>query len=129
MEEGRLILCDTNILIEIYRNNASIISEVGKIGELNVALSVISAGELLYGAMNRKELASIRKDLAKVSLLKIDNQVCEVFLQLMTDYSLSHHLDVPDGLIAATAIRNDVELFTLNKKHFQFIKGLRLYSL
>ncbi len=73
MEEGRLILCDTNILIEIYRNNASIISEVGKIGELNVALSVISAGELLYGAMNRKELASIRKDLAKVSLLKIDN--------------------------------------------------------
>ncbi len=47
----------------------------------------------------------------------------------MTDYSLSHHLDVPDGLIAATAIRNDVELFTLNKKHFQFIKGLRLYSL
>lgn len=129
MEEGRLILCDTNILIEIYRNNASIISEVGKIGELNVALSVISAGELLYGAMNRKELASIRKDLAKVSLLKIDNQVCEVFLQLMTDYSLSHHLDVPDGLIAATAIRNNVELFTLNKKHFQFIKGLRLYSL
>lgn len=129
MEEGRLILCDTNILIEIYRNNASIISEVGKIGELNVALSVISAGELLYGAMNRKELASIRKDLAKVSLLKIDNQVCEVFLQLMTDYSLSHHLDVPDGLIAATAIRYDVELFTLNKKHFQFIKGLRLYSL
>ncbi|WP_198555261.1 type II toxin-antitoxin system VapC family toxin [Siphonobacter sp. SORGH_AS_0500] len=129
MEEGRLILCDTNILIEIYRNNASIISEVGKIGELNVALSVISAGELLYGAMNRKELASIRKDLAKVSLLKIDSQVCEIFLQLMADYSLSHHLDVPDGLIAATAIRNDVELFTLNKKHFQFIQGLRLYSL
>ncbi len=31
------------------------------------------------------------------------------------------------GFIAATALACDVELFTLNKKDFRFIEGLKLY--
>lgn len=42
--------------------------------------------------------------------------------------ALSHRLAIPDGFIAATAIENDVELFTLNKKDFRFIEGLKLYQ-
>jgi len=41
---------------------------------------------------------------------------------------LSHRLAVPDGFNAATAIENNVELFTLNKKDFKFIEGSRLYK-
>ncbi len=46
----------------------------------------------------------------------------------MSDYSLSHNLIVPDGLIASTSLVHDLSLFTLNKKDFKFISGLDLYE-
>lgn len=45
----------------------------------------------------------------------------------MADFSLSHNLTLPDAFIAATAIFHDIPLYTLNKKDFRFIPGLRLY--
>ena len=47
----------------------------------------------------------------------------------MANYSLSHKLTIPDALIAATALVNDLELYTLNIKDFRFIENLRLYRL
>ena len=47
----------------------------------------------------------------------------------MANYSLSHKLTIPDALIAATALANDLELYTLNIKDFRFIENLRLYHL
>ena len=47
----------------------------------------------------------------------------------MTDYSLSHKLTIPDALIAATAITQDLELYTLNIKDFRFIKDLKTYQM
>jgi tRNA(fMet)-specific endonuclease VapC len=35
---------------------------------------------------------------------------------------------VPDALIAATAISNQVALFTLNKKDFDFLDGIKFYK-
>lgn len=47
---------------------------------------------------------------------------------MISTYALSHRLSVPDCFIASTAIACDVELFTLNKKDFRFIEGLKLYN-
>jgi len=41
---------------------------------------------------------------------------------------LSHKLALPDGFIAATALANDIELYTLNLKDYRFIEGLKLYK-
>jgi tRNA(fMet)-specific endonuclease VapC len=48
--------------------------------------------------------------------------------QLMTDYSLSHKLSLPDGLIAATSLIENINLYTLNLKDFKYIKGIKLYD-
>ncbi len=122
-----MILCDTDILIELYRNNEQIITELKKIGEENIAISIITAGELFYGALNKGELKQIEKDIKSLDLRFIDEEVCKVFYNLMLEYSLSHKLGIPDAFIASTAIVNDLELLTLNVKHFKFIKGLKLY--
>lgn len=45
----------------------------------------------------------------------------------MGKYVLSHKLALADGFIAATALAQDVELYTLNIKDFRFIDGLKLY--
>lgn len=124
-----MILCDTDIIIELYRNNEQIITELKKIGEENIAISVITVGELFFGAFNKSELKQIEKDIKCLDLKFVDEEISKVFYNLMLDYSLSHKLGIPDAFIASTAIVNDLELFTLNVKHFKFIKGLKLYQI
>jgi predicted nucleic acid-binding protein len=47
----------------------------------------------------------------------------------MVRYSLSHKASIPVMLIAATAIANNIELYTLNTKDFKFIPELSLYPI
>lgn len=57
-----MILVDTNILIEIYKNNSTIIDTVIEIGQDNVLVSDVSCAELYSGARNKRELQLISKD-------------------------------------------------------------------
>ncbi len=123
-----MILCDTNILIEFYKNNSAIISELRKIGQTNIAVSVVTSGELIYGAINKRELNQILKDLSHLNLLEINSSICQTFLQLMQQYSLSHNLTLPDAIIAATAIYHNIPLFTMNLKDFRYIDGLQIHT-
>jgi len=122
-----MILCDTDVIIEFYKNNPAIISDLKKIGQEKIAISTITAGELIYGALNKKELNRIKKDIDNLNVIDIDKNICEVFLEVMSKYSLSHNLTLPDGFIASSALAHDLELFTLNLRDFQFINKLKLY--
>lgn len=128
MEQAKIVLCDTDVIIGFYRNNPGVISELKKIGQQNIAVSTITAGELIYGALNKNELSQIKKDLDNLVLFDIDKKTCDIFLELLSRYALSHKLSVPDGFIAATALANDIELYTLNLKDYKFINGLNLYN-
>jgi predicted nucleic acid-binding protein len=127
MEQAKIVLCDTDVMIEFYRGNPEIVTELKKIGQQNIAISYITAGELIYGAFNKRELAKLKKDIKHLVLLDIDSKACGIFINLISTYALSHRLAVPDGFIAATAMACEVELFTLNKRDFRFIEGLKLY--
>ena len=123
-----MLICDTNIFIEIYRCNVAVCAELEKIGHGNIAVSDITRGELFYGAINKVELKLIRNDLDNVTVLHINEKISEMAVNLVAKYCLSHTLDIEDALIAATAIYHDIELFTLNVKDFKFIPELRLYN-
>ena len=122
-----MILCDTNILVEFYKNDLAVINELRNIGTDQLAISVITQAELYYGAINKAELSQIQKHLNLLNTLPIDQPVSTQFIQLMAQYSLSHKLTIPDALIAATALVYDISLYTLNIKDFRFIEGLNLY--
>jgi tRNA(fMet)-specific endonuclease VapC len=128
MEQTKIVLCDTDVMIEFYRGNPEVIAELREIGQENIALSYITVGELIFGAFNKRDLTKLKRSIEHLILLDIDNKTCTKFVNLISAYALSHRLAVPDGFIAATAIEYDVELFTLNKKDFRFIEGLRLYQ-
>jgi tRNA(fMet)-specific endonuclease VapC len=123
-----MILCDTNVLIEFYKGNPAIVAELKQIGVAQLAISVIAQAELYYGALNKAELLRIQKHLNLLHNLPIDPQISDRFIELMVQYSLSHKLAIPDALIAATALVNDLELYTLNIKDFRFIENLKLYQ-
>jgi len=127
VENSKLVLCDTDIIIEFYKDNQVISEALQQIKVENIAISSITAAELIYGALNKKELKQICKDIDSLKVISINQVINLKFIELMKKYSLSHKLKIPDSLIAATAIENNIKLFTLNKKDFTFIDGLELY--
>jgi tRNA(fMet)-specific endonuclease VapC len=126
MARQKMVICDTNILIEYFKNNHEVIHSMESFGINNAAISHITAAELYFGALNKAELGKIKKVVEKFIVLPLNDEISERFSEIMFDYSLSNKIGIPDALIASTAIIHDAELYTLNKKDFAFIKGLRL---
>ncbi|MFN0202936.1 MAG: type II toxin-antitoxin system VapC family toxin [Bacteroidia bacterium] len=129
MGKKQLVLCDTNILIRILRDkNEKVMKQIEMIGEENIALSVISLCELYYGALNKRELKQMKNALQGMKVLHIDEESSTLFADLMLNYSISHRLKIPDAMIAAIAITNQVLFYTENVKDFDFIPEMQLYK-
>jgi tRNA(fMet)-specific endonuclease VapC len=79
-----MILCDTNVLIEFYKGNSTIVQELRQIGVAKLAISVIAQAELYYGALNKAELLRIQKHLNLLHNLPIDPQVSNQFQAIST---------------------------------------------
>ena len=123
-----MILCDTNILIEFYKGNSNIVSELRTIGQRQLAVSTITQAELYFGAINKDELKKIKHHISLLEIIPVGNDISRKFITLMEKYSLSHKPSIPDSLIAATAIIHQLELYTLNTKDFRFISELTMYK-
>ncbi len=123
-----MILCDTNILIEFYRGNPTILDVLHEVGVPDLAISVITAGELFFGAQDKRELRKIQNHLALLHQISLDAEISASFLGLLENFALSHKLSVPDALIAATAICHNLPLYTLNTRDFHFLPDLQLYQ-
>jgi len=121
-----MMLIDTCIVIEVYRNNLSIIERLKSIGQSELSISDITCAELYFGARNKKELTAIARDIKKLEVIHIDSTVSKKAVELISKYALSHKLAIPDALIAATSICSGLPLLTLNKKDFVFIQGIKL---
>jgi len=118
-------LLDTNILIEILKGNQRTITELNMLNS-SYAVSIISYMELIYGAFNSAEVKKIEKFLSNFEVIDVNKEVSQRALELIKKYAKSHTLDIPDALIAATAIVKSYNLFTYNKKDFKYIKSLQL---
>ena len=123
-----MILCDTNIFIEVFRNNAKIEKILCDIGVDNIVVTDVIKAELFFGALNKRELQAIEKLLNDFISLNIQHKISKMAVDFVKNYCLSHKMNFPDALIAATAIYYDIELFTLNIKHFKYIPNIKLYQ-
>ena len=120
-----MIILDTNVLIEILKNNADTISKLSELqGPLYV--STITSMELFYGARDKQEVKMLGRFLDKFEQVPMDESISFRALELVREYAKSHTLDIPDSLIAASAIMNQATLFTYNTKDFRFIPELEL---
>jgi predicted nucleic acid-binding protein len=91
-----------------------------------MAITTIVAMELYRGALNSKELRVIKKEITGFTIIDVNESTSQVALKLSERFALSHQMDIPDTLIAATALVYDLELRTYNLKDFGFIPGIKV---
>ena len=123
-----MVLCDSNILIDFFKNQAETVNEIRQIVPRNVLLSEITIMELMVGARNRADLLDINKKLKFYARIGISKEVSNRAVELIEQFGLSHGLKIPDALIGSTALEHDLELFTYNLKDFVFLPGIKLYK-
>jgi predicted nucleic acid-binding protein len=123
--KAKLILCDTNIIIEAFRGNPEILTELDLIGYPNLYISDITIAEIYFG-MKRKEARKTRELLNKFSQISIDQNISSKMLSLL--YQFKDRAGIPDSIITATALLGGFSLYTLNKIDFDFVKGLKFYN-
>ncbi len=121
-----MVIIDTNILIEISRNNKAVIKKCEEIKSENICITPVSVAEFINGTGNKATYKKAEKLLAGFLVLEFDKGVSELFLANYKKYWLSHHPSIPDMLIAAMALHYKLPLYTLNTKDFRYIKGLKL---
>jgi tRNA(fMet)-specific endonuclease VapC len=119
------IVLDTNILIEVLKGNQNITQKL-ETSSFTLCISSITVMELYFGALNKQELFRLKKFIELFEVIEINENISAISTELIFEYSKSHNLAIPDSLIAATAINENIKLYTLNLKDFKFIDGLSL---
>ena len=123
-----MILCDTNIIIEVLKGKQKTIELVEKIGINQLTISSITEMELYFGSFNKTEMRLIQKYIRLLPIVHINNEISIKAVELIEKFATSHKLTIPDALIAATVINENYTLLTMNIKDFKFIPGLKLYE-
>ena len=122
------VLCDTNVLIYAFNGHQSTINQMEVIGFENILLSSITVMELLQGMGNKAELVQMKKKIRYYDVIQFDEKISEKSIELIEHFKLSHNLQIPDAIIGATAIIHQIDLYTYNKKDFDFMPNLPLYQ-
>lgn len=104
-----------------------IIEKLKSIGEDRISILMVTAGELIFGALNKADLRKINKLIELTNVFQVNEIISSISLELLNKYTLSHHLSIPDAMIAAISFFYEPPLFTLNAKDFRFIDGVTLW--
>lgn len=124
------ILVDTDILVDFFHNQKyakELITEFQAQGP--VCISILSITELRTGFTSKQAKFFLPKLYDIVAIINLNVKIAELAGEFRFDYgSKGKSLSTIDTLIAATAIVNDFQLVTRNKKDFP-MKNLKLYPL
>jgi predicted nucleic acid-binding protein len=114
-------LLDTAIVIDLLRGYPPAISWLE--GQSQLSLSPVVWLEVLDGAANRTDQARAVRLLGHFERIEVLPADFDWAIRQALALRLSHQVDMMDCLIAASAHRLDLPVFTRNLKHFQPLIG------
>lgn len=128
-----MYLLDTDILIHALKGNATVVENLRRHAAEPKAISVVSYGELIYGAQNSQHVLT---NLAKVHRIREIFPVIDVTSSVMETFGLLkatlRRLGAPvndfDLVIGATALVLGYAVVTNNEKHFGKIPGITVVN-
>ncbi len=128
MERERLLI-DTSILIDHLRKtqkDKTIFYQLAS--QYDYLISTITEFEFSIGStpQNRQFTEEL---LARLPILPFDSTCVKTASEIYRDLKAKNQLiSLPDIFIVATAITHDIQLLTLNRKHFERVENLKLYT-
>ena len=121
-----IYLCDTCILIDYLCGKPDVQKRLMADRPKGLGMSSVTYMELMVGALNKREIGIIKKAFSDFELIEISEPISKKARNLIEKFSKSHGLQIPDALIAATALELGLPLSTANLKDFQYIPDLQL---
>jgi predicted nucleic acid-binding protein len=125
-------LLDTNVLSEIRKpnRNPKVYEFVEKIRQIDLFISVISIGEIVFGM---EKLTELSLWLNGEILQRFENSIISVDTEVVVEWGklcarAGRTLPYNDSLIAATALAHRLTLLTRNTRDFAAVDGLRLIN-
>ncbi len=122
-------LLDTDILIWYLRGKGDIVGLVQRLAENSqLHISAISRTEVLIGMLPKEEKQT-KEFLSSLVTCPVDKEVADLageYIRLFRKEGVT--VEIPDALIAATAVINDLILVTLNIKHYP-MEDVKVYNL
>lgn len=127
-------LLDTNICIYVVRKKPeAVLQHFEKVGPGEAAISVITYGELIYGAMNSERsqatLNTLREFVRLVPALAMPEGAAESYGFIRAHLeSKGKFIGANDFWIAAHALATGLTLVTNNEREFRRVRGLKVQN-
>ena len=124
-------LLDTDICIYWLKGKATVRAKIEQIDRSDIAICVITATELYFGAYNsnkiEQNLKTAENFIQSITVLPLSNDTLKKFGQLKAQFRKAGTPVADfDLLIASVAIAKNLILVTNNTRHYQRITGLNL---
>lgn len=122
------VLVDTSLVIDFLRRKDKEQSLLYKISDNDLYISIITHTELYAGrSVWEKPLVkkAVEKVLSGMNILILDEKISQKAGYLKVNH---HTVSLSDCIIAATALEYILELSTLNRRDFENIKSIKLFS-
>ena len=122
------VLIDSDILIEVSRARDNAI--LGRWDELSRAdtpllCSPVTVAELWHGARPQED-RTLNALFAAIHCISIDTKIGIRAGEYLRLFAKSHHVELGDALIGATAAIHNLSLWTRNRKHYP-MKDISFY--
>ncbi|KKR67158.1 MAG: hypothetical protein UU09_C0037G0008 [Microgenomates group bacterium GW2011_GWA2_40_6] len=125
----RRYILDTSVIIEKIRRGKGVWDEImqeAKTGRVELLISVITIAELWAGEKmnNKRSITEVEEMIKPIVKVTVDAEVAKTAGELARNKVVVGF----DAIISATALIFNAQLVTHNKKHFEEVKGLKLYK-
>jgi tRNA(fMet)-specific endonuclease VapC len=128
-------LIDTDWVINHLKGENRVVSKLEELVPEGVAISVISLAEIYEGVYYSKDPVKSQQLLEEflapdLKVLNVDQEVCKIFgkergrlrqqKKMISDFDL---------LIASTCLYHNLTLLTNNRRHYEMVQGLNMFSI
>jgi hypothetical protein len=116
----KAILIDSDVLIEVARGrDARLLARWTELSgsDTVIACSPVTVAEIWHGA-RPNEYAALEALFRALMCVPIGQEIGRRAGNYLQQFAKSHHVELGDALIAATASIHDLALWTHNRKHY-----------
>lgn len=118
-----VIVIDTDVIIDYLRAQPDAVAYLEGL-ENEPMISTVTVAELYSNVRDGTERANLDSFIDAMRVVAVDQDIAVQGGLFRRAYYKSHGVQIPDALIAATAVLRSATMVTLNKKHFPMLSAV-----